>query len=209
MRCERRRRLSRAREPAYEGAVHLLRQRVKLGLLPGERKRASSFATGLGLVGRRSEDPDTAAALLVPRLDCPLFLDAGKELAVDRVEQLRVASVDPDSVAVGKPDSVACRDQSSLGVRPEDPPDRPHRVAQARPRAGVEHVRPEPSRDARSGMEPGVESQPREQLGRAAVRQFPPLALDLDAQLPDQMDAHHRDSAYPADARLTARLTVG
>jgi hypothetical protein len=58
-------------------------------------------------------------------------------------------------------------------------------------------------------MEPGVEREPCKELGRAAGRQFSPLALDLDTQLPDKMDPDHRDSAYSGDARLTAPLTVG
>jgi hypothetical protein len=190
VRCQRRRRLPRLRKAAQQRPMNLLGQRIELGLLPGQLQGPSALAPPFRLVRGPGQPRNPATPLLVARLDRPVLVDPGQQLAAD-VQNLGIACVDPDRLAVREADPVPGRDQRRLRAGTEHPPDRPHRVAQARPSARVQHVRPEATRNGRPRMQPGMERKPREQLRGPARRQIAALTLDLDAQLPEQMDAQH------------------
>ncbi len=112
----------------------------------------------------------------------PVLLDAALELR----------NVRPDEVLARQADGVAIGDHVLLAVLTQRAPQRRQRAAQARSRALVEHVWPEPRRERRAGMRAPIERQPAEQgAGTAARRWLELVSIELDRQIPKDPDPQH------------------
>ena len=104
-----------------------------------------------------------------------------------------------------QPDPVArCREQARAG----DAPQRPQRVAQACPCPVVEDVGPEPPRDRRPRVRPGMQREPREHEVRPpGVRQLDCPPVHLDGQLPQHAHPEHAQNVIAEPAPETARTS--
>ena len=116
----------------------------------------------------------------------PVIIKTGQQIATAQRERLLVLSggdqgvedarVDPHFRLAGQADRLAGGDQHPVRARAERATNARQRVAQARPRARLEHIRPQASGDLRARMDPRVQRQPAEQRlrGPTGRRRTPP-----------------------------------
>ncbi len=211
-------------EPRHEVAMRGLVERVERRASPRPDDRRVGVPVRVGLVGQAVEHAGEPVAELVARLQRPLVLEPGEQVAADqpgrlgepavahlRVERLHVhpqagAGVEAEAVPPGHDD---------LPVRAQRAAQRPHRAAQTGPGARVQHVRPELRGHVTARMLAGVQRQPRQQAPRPpARRRGDRLAVPFDLHRPQQAHAEHARSVLPVCGRdagfgpFDGRLTV-
>ncbi len=226
--ADRRGALAGGREAAHQPAVGRFVEAVERRLPARPREGCGRVARVLGGAREPLEDADQGLAVRGARLDRPVVVELGQELPAAHRDGLlepprrrqvgEGAGVDPDRVRTGEADLSAVRHQR-VGGGAERSAHRPHRGAQAPACARVEHVGPEPRREVRPRMRPGMQREPRQERPRPAPGgRLDRGAVGLDAQRPEHVDPEHGPTlalpgrrvkaAAPGPGGVDGRLTV-
>jgi hypothetical protein len=211
---ERARSVACVREPTDQIARGTLVQRVHARAPPRPLDGAAEIAGRLHLGGETLQGRAQPCVVLVAQRERPLVVELVEQLsaaerhglaeAVLSHEPRELARVHPD-VLVAQRDAVPVGDHDIAGGRAQGP----DRAAQARPRARVQHVGPEPRREPRPRMRARMQRQPGEHRASAPrARQLHPVTAAIHLQLAEDADAQHRPGEPIRHGGLTGDLTL-
>ena len=168
--------VARACQASDQCSLGVLRKWIETRTPAGRSDRAGSVAVGFGPRGHAFEQVGERISVQVAMLVHPLLVEPGEQLAATQRQRLLKCpgrhvlperrGVNPHLRRPGEPHSVARGDERAVGLVRQRSPQRPECVAQARPCARVEHVRPEPRRHPASRVRARIEGEPGQQRTR-------------------------------------------
>ena len=188
--------VARRRQAGDQLAVRLLRQRLERDPLARPRDRAGMVAGRRGGVRERGEQRAARRPVALARGVEPVagFQAVQERPAPERQRRRRrrVRRVRRVRLHLAQPDLAAGRDEMPVGGCAERAADVRERAAEAGPRGLVEHVRPQPRRQRRARMRPGMQREiPEQRPRRTAVGQRHGPTVDLDDELAEHEHAQH------------------
>ena len=189
-------------QTAHEHPSGVLREGIELEPAPGVGRGSLEVTHGLGLPAERLQQAADALPMCLARLQDPVVVEIQEELGpaqrqglartLGGCQPIDLPHVDEDLRALGDADPLALGDEVATSALAELSAERRQRRPEARPRAALEHIRPEDRGHACPRVHPRVVRQPGQQRARPAARdRVQPPPLHFHGELAEQVDPQH------------------